>query len=152
MTYTEQESDTIRAGVLGAIAFVSRADSGFLSSLRESLAAGKALADLPEELRDVFGGFDLPTLTPGEELTTLSRALAIVDAKDRAAAQQLRGVVREACEQAAAAAGGTSDAERAARTQVERIVGGGGVADRSGTHTVAGVDSTREIPAISPDA
>ena len=62
MTYTDHESDTIRAGVLGAIALVSRADSGFLASLRESLAAGRALTELPEELRDTFAEFDVPTL------------------------------------------------------------------------------------------
>ncbi len=152
MTYTDHESDTIRAGVLGAIALVSRADSGFLASLRESLAAGRALTELPEELRDTFAEFDVPTLVPGEELTTLSRALAIVDARDPEAARSLRAVVLEACEEAAAAAGGVSDAEQAALTQVRQVVGKGAVADRSGTNTVAGIDATREIPAISPDA
>ncbi|NCB58986.1 MAG: hypothetical protein EOM46_16185 [Gammaproteobacteria bacterium] len=152
MTYTDTESDTIVAGVLGAIALVSRADPGLLASLRESIAAGRALTDLPEELREVFAQFDVPALPHGEELTALSRALSIVDATDPTAARQLRDVVLEACEQAAAASGGTSDSERAAITQVHRILSGGGVPDRSGTHTVAGIDATMDLPAIAPDA
>lgn len=151
MTYTDHESDTIRAGVLGAIALVSRADAGMLAALRESMAAGRVLADLPEELRGIFGEFDVPPLAPGEELTALSRGLAIVEEKDPVAAQALRDVVLEACERTAEAAGGISDAERAVLTQVRQVAGRRPVPDRSGTNTVAGVDDTVEVPAISRD-
>lgn len=149
--YTEQESDTIRAGVLGAIALVSRADPGFLAALRESMAAGKALQGVPEELRRIFAEFDVPSMKPGEELTTLSRALAIVDGKDPGAAQALRRVVVDACQQAADAAGGVSDSEQAALSQVRQVVGTRAVPDHSGTVTMAGLDDTRNIPAITPD-
>ncbi|MGM0385356.1 MAG: hypothetical protein ACQERF_05155, partial [Actinomycetota bacterium] len=130
---------------------VSRADAGLLSTLRESMAAGKALADIPEELRGIFGEFEVPSLAPGEELTALSRGLAIVEAKDPAAAQALRHVVLEACERAAAATCGISDTEHAVLTQVRQVAGRRPVPDRSGTNTVAGVDDTVEVPAISSD-
>lgn len=151
MTYTDNESDTIRAGVLGAVALVSRADTGFLSGLRESMAAGKALADLPEELRGIFGEFDVPSLAPGEELTALSRGLAIVEAQDPAAAQALRDLVLEACVRTAEAAGGISDTEHAVLTQVRQVAGRRPVPDRSGTNIVAGADDVIEVPAISTE-
>lgn len=150
--YTEHEADTIRAGVLGAIALVSRSDPGFLAAFRESAAGARVLGGLPEDLRRVVAKFDLPDSTSGEELTRLSEGLAIVDAKDPESATALRAVVLEACEAVAESAKGVSDTESAALDQVKGVVGASApLADRSGTFSARGSDDTIDVPGIPTD-
>lgn len=120
--YTEHESDTIRAGVLGAISLVSRADPGFFALFKESAAGAKALEALPEDLRRIVSEFDLPTHLRGEELNRLSEGLSMVDAKDPEAGAALRTVVLDACQQVADAAGGVADSEKAVIDQVRLVV------------------------------
>ena len=123
--YTEVESDTIRGGVLAVASLVSRADGGFFQQFKESAAASRALQKMPPELQSIFREFDVPRVKKGEEMSTLSEAIAIVDAKDPDSSQAFRQTVIDMVEAAAeAAGGGVSDKERAIIDQVRQVVGG----------------------------
>ena len=52
--YTDEERDTVRNAAFGAIALVSKADPGFFSSFKESLAGSKALASAPKEITEIL--------------------------------------------------------------------------------------------------
>jgi len=52
--YTEQEKQTIRTGVFGAVALVSNAEPGMFDMFKEGVAGAKALKETSPELRDVL--------------------------------------------------------------------------------------------------
>lgn len=123
--YTEEESDAIRAGLMAAVALISKADSGIIAMFQESAAAGKTLKSLPPELKGIFSEFDLPRIHPGSELTALREALVVVDTKGGDTAQAYREAIREATRAAAQASRGTSQAEQDALDQIEAVLSAG---------------------------
>lgn len=59
--YTDAEKDQVRRAVLGALAYVSKADRGFFAMFSESAAGARALSAAPPEIRDLLaGGFTMP--------------------------------------------------------------------------------------------
>ena len=118
--YTDTERDTIRNAAFGAIALVSRADPGFLSSFKESLAGSKALSSAPREITDVLRGGGLPSPPKGdaaaqeqEVLTGLEQAKTILTARADGSAEAFRGVILEATQAVADASDGVSAEEQA---------------------------------------
>ena len=60
--YTEAEHETIRSAAFGAIALVSKADPGFFSTFKESMAGSRAFAAAPPAVQELLktGGFPTP--------------------------------------------------------------------------------------------
>lgn len=118
--YTDAERDTVRNAAFGAIALVSKADPGFLSSFKESLAGSKALAAGPKEITELLrsGGFPSPpTGDPAAQeqavLTGLTEAKALLTAKADGSAEAFSGVILEATQAVADASDGVSPEEQA---------------------------------------
>ena len=122
--YTDQEKDQIRRAVLGAMAFVSKADPGFFATFKESAAGAQALSQAPQSLRELLsGGLILPEAKSPEQFDSsvvpnLTAAVQLVAAKDPAEADALRQVVLSATEQVAAASKGVTQEEQAAVDQI----------------------------------
>lgn len=122
--YTDNELDQVRRAVLGAMAYVSKADPGFFAAFKESAAGAKALAQAPEHVRALLaGGLVFPEATSPEEfdasvVPNLQAAVQLVAAKDAADADALKQVVLAAADQIAAASKGVSVAEQAAVDQI----------------------------------
>ncbi len=117
--YTDAERDTVRNAAFGAIALVSKADPGFFSSFKESLAGSKALASAPKEITEILrgGGFPKPpTGDPAAQesavLTGLTQAVGVLDAKADGSAEAFKGVILEAAKAVAAASDGVSAEEQ----------------------------------------
>ena len=124
--FTESEHDTIRLGAFGAIALVSKADPGFFSTFKESMAGSKALAAAPAAVQELLRGGGLVTPPRGtpeqveaQVLDTLRQATALLDAKDPSAAAGYREVIRAASQAVANASKGVSDEERAVIAKIE---------------------------------
>ena len=118
--YTDAERDTVRNAAFGAIALVSKADPGFLSSFKESLAGSKALASGPKEITEVLraGGFPKPPTgdAAAQEqavMTGLTEAKALLAAKADGSAEAFAGVILEAAQAVADASDGVSPEEQA---------------------------------------
>ena len=127
--YTDQEKELIRRAVLGAMAFVSKADPGFFATFKESAAGAQALAQAPQSVRELLaGGLVLPEVTSPDEfdaagVPNLQAAVQFVAGKDPAEAEALKQVVLTACEQVAAASKGVTPQEQAAVDQVRGALG-----------------------------
>lgn len=118
--YTDQERDTIRDAAFGAIALVSKADPGFLSSFKESMAGSKALAKGPKEITEILRGGGFPTPPSGDAaaqeqavMSGLSQAKGILTAKADGSAEAFSGVILEAAQAVADASDGVSPEEQA---------------------------------------
>ncbi|MFW5473471.1 hypothetical protein ACOCJ5_09185 [Knoellia sp. CPCC 206450] len=118
--FTDSERDTVRDAAFGAIALVSRADPGFLSSFKESLAGSKALASGPKEITEILRGGGLPSPPTGDPaareqavMAGLSRARDILAAKGDGSAEAFKGVILEAAQAVADASDGVSPEEQA---------------------------------------
>ncbi|WP_353951573.1 hypothetical protein V6K52_18405 [Knoellia sp. S7-12] len=118
--YTDAERDTVRNAAFGAIALVSKADPGFFSSFKESLAGSKALASAPKEITEILRGGGLPKPPTGDPaaqeqavLTGLTQAVAVLGAKDDGSAQAFKGVILEAVQKVAEASDGVNADEQA---------------------------------------
>lgn len=126
--YTDQEKDQVRRAVLGAMAYVSKADPGFFATFKESAAGAQALAQAPEQIRALLsGGLILPEAGSPQEfdaavVPNLQAAVQLVAARDAADADALRQVVLAACEQVAGASKGVSPEEQAALEQIRGAV------------------------------
>lgn len=126
--YTDQEKDQVRRAVLGAMAYVSKADPGFFATFKESAAGAQALAQAPEQIRELLsGGLILPEGGSPQEfdaavVPNLQAAVQLVAARDAADADALRQVVLAACEQVAGASKGVSPEEQAALEQIRGAV------------------------------
>lgn len=122
--FTDQEKDSIRRAVLGALAYVSKADPGFFATFSESAAGAKALAAAPGELRDLLaGGLIMPEASSPQDfdasvVPNLQAAVHLVAAKDPAWADALKQVVLTAVQQVAEASKGVTAEEQSA---VDRI-------------------------------
>lgn len=134
MTYTEQEQDTIRRGFLSAVALVSKADPGFFATFKESMAASKAMAAAPEQIRGLLqGGLIAPPRADnpaGQEqvmLDELATAMTILN-REPADRDAYRAVVLEACRQVAEASKGIAPAEQQMIDRIRATVDGGAAA------------------------
>lgn len=128
--YTDAERDTVRNAAFGAIALVSRADPGFLSSFKESLAGSKALASAPKEITEILRGGGLPTPPKGdaaaqeqEVLAGLAQARTILTSRADGSAEAFRGVILEATQAVADASDGVSAEEQAVIDKVRAALG-----------------------------
>lgn len=127
---TDDDRSTLRSAAMLAAAWVSRVESGFLDTFKESFAASKAIKAAPPEVQQlVVGGF--PELPRGsaqevEARTTelLRAAAALLRAKAPALEQPYRTMVVQSCRDVAAAADDTSGSEQAAIAQVEAALAG----------------------------
>lgn len=127
---TDDDRSTLRSAAMLAAAWVSRAESGFLDTFKESFAASKAIKAAPPEVQQlVVGGF--PELPKGsaqevEARTTelLRAAAALLRAKAPALEQPYRDLVVQSCRDVAAAADDTSGSEQATIAQVEAALAG----------------------------
>ena len=118
--YTDAERDTVRDAAFGAIALVSKADPGFLSSFKESLAGSKALASGPKEITELLRAGGFPTPPKGDPATQeqavlagLSEAKRLLTAKGDGSAEAFSGVILEATQAVADASDGVSPEEQA---------------------------------------
>jgi hypothetical protein len=127
--YTEQEKQTIRTGVFGAVALVSNAQPGILDTLKEGVASAKALKETSPELRDVLkGGLPQFPKSPAEleslVLADLAQATTILRERNPSEVNSFRDLVVSACEKAAAAGGGgVQDSEAAEISKVKQALG-----------------------------
>lgn len=118
--YTDAEKDQVRRAVLGALAYVSKADRGFFAMFSESAAGARALSAAPPEIRDLLaGGFTMPERETPQEFdatvgSDLKAAVDLVAAKDPQGAQALKQVVSTAVQQVAEASKGVSADEQKA--------------------------------------
>lgn len=126
--YTDQDKDTVRKGVFGALAYVSAADPGFFAAFSESAAGAHVLSRAPQEVQQLLaGGLVLPDAHDPRGFTAsavpnLQAALQLVRAKNPQAAQSLREVVLTACQEVANASKGVSPAEQEAVAQVQQAL------------------------------
>lgn len=118
--YTDAERDTVRNAAFGAIALVSRADPGFLSSFKESLAGSKALASAPKEITELLRAGGFPTPPKGDQaaqeqavMIGLTEAKALLTTKADGSAEAFSGVILEATQAVADASDGVSPEEQA---------------------------------------
>ncbi|MCH8612876.1 hypothetical protein [Arsenicicoccus dermatophilus] len=120
-TLTDEQREQIRNGAFGAIALVSKADPGFLSMFRESMAGSQELAAAPADVRELLagtGGLPKPPTGSPEEvearvLADLQAAMTALSTAAPAQAQGYRQVVLAACAKVADAADGVAPAEQA---------------------------------------
>lgn len=122
--YTEQEQDQVRRAVMGALAYVSKADPGFFATFSESAAGARALAAAPEQIRNLLtGGLIMPEAQSPQEFDAgvvpdLQAAVQLVASKDPADADALKQVVLAAVQQVAEASKGVQPEEQAAVDQI----------------------------------
>lgn len=126
--YTDTEIEQVRRAVLGALAYVSKADPGFFAAFSESAAGAKALSQAPEQIRGLLtGGMILPEAKSPEEFDAavvpdLQAAISAVAAKDPADAEALKQVVLAAVQQVAEASKGVQPEEQAAIEKIRAAV------------------------------
>lgn len=129
--YSDEERDTIRSAAFGATLLVSKADPGFFSTFKESLAASRALAGASPELREVLaGGLPRPPVGGPEEvdrsvLTNVRHAVEILQEKGPDEVEGFRTLVVDACDKVAEASGGVTSAETEAIDRVKEALGVG---------------------------
>lgn len=123
--YTDAERDTVRNAAFGAIALVSKADPGFFSSFKESLAGSRALAQGPKEITEILRAGGLPTPPKGDPaaqeqavLAGLAQAVGVLDAKADGSAEAFKGLLLEATQAVADASDGVSAEEQAVLDKV----------------------------------
>jgi len=128
--YTDAERDTIRNAAFGAIALVSKADPGFFSSFKESLAGSKALASGPKEITEILRGGGLPSPPTGDAasqeqsvVSGLTQAVGILDGKADGSSAAFKGVILEATRAVADASDGVSAEEQAVLDKVRAALG-----------------------------
>ncbi len=126
---TRAEQETIRRGVIAALAAVSEADhDGPIGMFKEGRAATKALKELPEPLRaavlsDPTGPEADPDPTTDSLETDLQAALDVVRDRTPEAAGTFCSVVSSACAAVAAASHGVSPSEAAALERIRAVLG-----------------------------
>ena len=150
--FTDAEKDTIRGGVMGAVALVSQADPGFFDVFKESKAAAGALKDSPAEIRElVAGGLQMPPSASSKEelkakmLSGLSEAMTVAS-KDAATAASLKQFVQAACQQVAEASKGVSAEETAVIAEINQAL------EQTATATPAAPAAPVEAPVVEAPA
>lgn len=154
---TEDEQSLVKRSAFAAIALVSRADPGFFSMFKESMAGSRAFAAAPAGVQELLreGGF--PTPPKGDaatiESTTLSelgQAASILDQKAPEQAQGYRDVILAAADQVAGASDGVAPEEQAMIDKIRTALGSttAGAGALGGTGTLGGPEtaSAAEAP------
>ena len=69
-TLTDEEQDLVRRSAFSAIALVSKADPGFFSMFKESMAGSRAFAEAPAGVQQLLreGGFPTPPTGSPEQV------------------------------------------------------------------------------------
>ncbi len=124
---TRDEQDTIRRGVIAALAAISEADhDGPIGMFKEGRAATRALKELPEPLRTaVLSDATSPDVAddPADSLEgDLHAALDVVRTRTPEFSGAFCSVVYTACSAVAAASHGVSPRERAALDRVRAVL------------------------------
>lgn len=146
--YTDAEKDTIRRGVFGAMALVSKADPGFFAMFKESAAGSRAISAAPESIRALLaGGLVMPPTGSAEQVDAaimgdLSQAMQILG-KDAADQSGFKQVVEAAVQQVAEASDGVAPEEQAVIARVRAALSGAGTAAGS-----SGSDGTDALPPV----
>lgn len=144
VSLTEDEQSLVKRSAFAAIALVSRADPGFFSMFKESMAGSRAFAAAPAGVQELLreGGF--PTPPKGDaatiESTTLSelgQAASILDQKAPEQAQGYRDVILAAADQVANASDGVAPEEQAMIERIRTALGG----SSAGAPTFGGPDA-----------
>ncbi|WP_374929719.1 hypothetical protein [Kytococcus sedentarius] len=129
--YTDEEKKTIKSAAMGAIALVSAADPGLLSTLKEGWAGSKVLAKAPANIQDIMreGGFP----TPPQAADAAGREQAVLDDLARAVdllrnnpedLEAFRGVLTEAMDATANASKGVDPKEAETMERVKAVLAG----------------------------
>lgn len=131
-TLNDTERSTVRDAALGALAMVSRAESGFFAMFKESMAGSQVLKSAPEAVRELLTAPGLPTPPAGKsaeevEASVLAQLGSAVSVLKEKAPEQLQGfqqVILAACDAVASAAKGVSAEESAIIAKVRSALGG----------------------------
>lgn len=135
---TEDEQALVKRSAFGAIALVSRADPGFFSMFKESMAGSRAFAAAPAGVQELLrgGGFSTPPTGSPEQIEAatvedLRQAVQVLEAKDPEHVQGFRDVVLAAADQVASASDGVAPEEQAVIDTIRQALAGGGSAAAS---------------------
>ena len=122
---TEDERATLKRAAFGAVYLVTNADPGFLTMLRESVAASGAFTGATGLARDVLTTGALPRLprrdpagAEAEVLPALTESVTILRAKAPDEVDNYRAAVLTAARRAAEAARGVNPSEAAVLAKV----------------------------------
>ena len=128
--YSDEERDTVRSAAFGAVALVSKADPGFFAMFKESMAGSKAFTTASPELQELLKSGGMPNLPKGSSdeidksiLSSVERAVAILQAKGPDEVEGFRAVVVDACNKVAEASKGVAPAETEAIGKVKSALG-----------------------------
>ncbi len=112
------------------MALVSKADPGFFAMFKESMAGSQAFTKASPELQELLKSGGMPNLPKGNSdeidtsiLSSVERAVAILQAKGPAEAEGFRAVVVDACNKVAEASKGVAPAETEAIGKVKSALG-----------------------------
>lgn len=133
---TDEEQALVRRAAFSAIALVSRADPGFFSMFKESMAGSRAFTEAPAGVQELLreGGFPTPPTGSPEEVeqTTLSelgQAVQILQAKAPAQAQGFTDVVLAAADRVAQASDGVAPEEQEVIDRIRAALQDGGAGE-----------------------
>jgi len=128
--YSDEERDTVRSAAFGAVALVSKADPGFFAMFKESMAGSKAFTTASPELQELLKSGGMPNLPKGDSdeidksiLSSVERAVAILQQKGPDEVEGFRAVVVDACNKVAEASKGVAPAETEAIGKVKSALG-----------------------------
>ncbi len=128
--YSDEERDTVRSAAFGAVALVSKSDPGFFAMFKESMAGSKAFTTASPELQELLKSGGMPNLPKGSSdeidksiLSSVERAVAILQAKGPDEVEGFRAVVVDACNKVAEASKGVAPAETEAIGKVKSALG-----------------------------
>lgn len=129
---TDDEAGTVRSAAILAGALVSKAESGFIDTFKESFAASKAIKGAPAEIQQLLAKGGMPNMpkvsSPAEmesaTMDMLRQAVAILQAKAPNLVEGYRATVVQSCRDVAAAADDTSANEQGVIAKVEQALAG----------------------------
>ena len=127
--YTDEQKKTIKSAAMGAIALVSAADPGLLSTFKEGWAGSQVLAKAPANIQEIIreGGFPTPPQArdaAGREAAVLEELGAAVELlwPNPEDLEALRGVVTEAMDATANASKGVDPQEAETMDRVRAVL------------------------------
>lgn len=126
--FTDEEKSLVKQALFGAIAMVSKAEPGFLDTLRESGAAAKAMAEAPPLMRELIGGGLTMPASPEEGsvedhvLRQVGEAARVLD-RDPVEGSSFRTLVESVIARVANADGEVSPPEQEMITKIRAAMG-----------------------------
>lgn len=130
---SSDEQDVVRRSAFAAMALVSKADPGFFSMFKESMAGSRAMASAPAEVQSLLreGGFPTPPTGSPEEveqtvLAELGQSVQILEAKAPETVQGFKDVILSAADAVANASDGVAPEEQAIIEKIRGALGGAG--------------------------